>query len=202
MTAQKRLLDLICAVVLGTLLIPVASLIAIVLLLREGRPILYVSERMRSANEGFALYKFRTMAPAKNDSGVTGGDKGSRVSTLQGMLRRLRLDEIPQLWNVLRGDMSFVGPRPPLRRYVADFPDLYSKVLRSRPGITGLASLVYHEREEALLKLAQTAQETDSIYRRRCIPTKARLDLIYQRNPSVCYDLALMWQTARRVMHR
>ena len=115
-------------------------------------------------------------------------------------LRRARLDEIPQLWNVIRGDMSFVGPRPPLRLYVERFPEIYGKVLRSRPGITGLATLKFHAHEEWILKSCKTAEETDFAYSRRCVPQKARLDLIYQRHQSLCFDLSLLGGTVARVL--
>jgi lipopolysaccharide/colanic/teichoic acid biosynthesis glycosyltransferase len=141
-------------------------------------------------------------APAAADSGVSGGDKAARITALGRLLRRSRLDEIPQLWNVIRGDMSFVGPRPPLRQYVERFPDLYAQVLRSRPGITGLATLVYHGHEERLLARCATPEETDALYARACVPRKARLDLIYQRRRSLCWDLWLMMQTAGKVVPR
>ncbi len=116
------------------------------------------------------------------------------------MLRRTRLDELPQLWNILRGDMSFVGPRPPLRMYVERFPGLYAQVLRSRPGVTGLATLVFHRREAELLRGCRSAEETDTVYVRRCVPVKARLDLIYQRRRNVCFDLAILGRTILRMM--
>ena len=153
-------------------------------------------------DQSFRLVKFRTMRPDPTTGGVTGGDKSARISRVQRFLRRSRLDELPQLWNVLRGDMSFVGPRPPLRVYVEAFPDLYAEVLRSRPGVTGLASLTFHAHEEAILARAASAAETDALYRRRCVPRKARLDLIYQRKASLCFDLALLWRTLRRVFGR
>jgi lipopolysaccharide/colanic/teichoic acid biosynthesis glycosyltransferase len=98
--------------------------------------------------------------------------------------------------------MSFVGPRPPLRQYVERFPDLYARVLQNRPGITGLATLVYHAHEERLLRPCRTVAETDAVYARRCIPAKARLDLIYQRNRSICYDLVLLGRTIGRMLAR
>jgi lipopolysaccharide/colanic/teichoic acid biosynthesis glycosyltransferase len=112
------------------------------------------------------------------------------------------LDELPQLWNVLRGDMSFVGPRPPVQVYVDDFPELYAQVLLNRPGITGLASLRFHRHEERLLAACKTREETDFAYRTRCIPRKAALDMIYQRHRSFCFDLVLIWQTAKRLLLR
>ena len=142
------------------------------------------------------------MTVTKADSGVSGGDKSARITRTGRFLRKTRLDEIPQLWNVLKGDMSFVGPRPPLRQYVERFPELYAKVLQSRPGITGLATLVYHGHEERMLKPCKDATETDAVYARRCVPRKAHLDLIYQRNRNVCYDFVLLGQTIGRMLAR
>lgn len=200
MTPGKRLFDLTLALFLGALLLPLLALLAIVLLLAEGRPVFYISERMHSPTESFGLIKLRTMRPAPPGAkdGVTGGDKAARMSRLQRLLRRTRADEIPQLWNVIRGDMSLVGPRPPLRLYVEAFPDLYARVLKNRPGITGLASLRYHAVEERLLAACRTAEETDAVYRRRCVPRKAALDLIYQRRRNLCWDMILVLQTAAR----
>ena len=194
----KRLLDIALALVLTLILIGPSIGVAIWLYRRQGRPIFYGAERMAAPGRAFTLWKFRTMTVAEDDAGVTGADKDARISPEGAVLRRFRADEIPQLWNVLRGDISFVGPRPPLREYVDAFPDLYARVLRSKPGITGLASLVYAGHEEKLLARCGTAAETDATYRRVCVPAKARLDLIYQRHASLCYDLRLIWQTGVR----
>ncbi|MCF7702140.1 sugar transferase [Loktanella sp. M215] len=203
MTLPKRLLDLTLTLLLAVLLAPVLVLLLAVLAVTEGRPFFYVSERMRAPGRPFGLIKLRTMpVGADRVGGVTGGDKQRSLSRMHRLLRRSRADEIPQLWNVLRGDMSLVGPRPPLRRYVEDYPELYAAVLQSRPGITGLASLVYHGHEERLLAACATPAETDAVYRRRCIPAKARLDLIYARHRSLCWDLALIGRTALKPFHR
>ncbi|MBL4916866.1 sugar transferase [Szabonella alba] len=202
MTPGKRALDLVLALMLALLLALPFAVLLLVLLLVEGRPLFYVAERMKAPGQPFGLWKLRTMPVATGRSGVSGGDKTARITPMGRFLRRARLDEIPQLWNVLRGDMSFVGPRPPLREYVERFPTLYAQVLQSRPGITGLASLHIHGHEERLLAACRTAEETDAVYTRRCIPRKARLDLIYQKNRSVCLDLALIWQTGAGVMIR
>lgn len=203
MTPQKRLFDLAIALVLALILVLPFAVLVIVLLIREGRPVFYVSERMRAPDRPFQLWKLRTMTVVDRDSGVSGGDKASRITPTGRFLRRTRLDEIPQLWNVIRGDMSFVGPRPPLRSYVERFPEIYGLVLRSRPGITGLATLRFHAHEERLIAQCRSAEETDSVYARRCVPRKAALDLIYQRNQSVCYDIRLMVETVMRTFfHR
>ncbi len=195
MTPGKRAFDLALALLIA---LPVAGLVVVIALaqlLVEGRPVFYRAERMHSRDTAFGLWKFRTMRPAPGDSGVSGGDKSERITRLGSVLRRTRLDELPQLWNILRGDMSFVGPRPPLRSYVERFPDLYGRVLRNRPGVTGLASMVYHRHEARILGQCRTADETDRAYVGRCIPAKARLDLIYQRNRSACLDLWILWRT-------
>ena len=203
MTTDKRALDLIFALGLAILLAPVLAGLLLALAVSEGRPFFYISERMRAPGHSFGLIKLRTMpVGADRVGGVTGGDKQVRMSRMHHLLRRTRADEIPQLWNVIRGDMSLVGPRPPLRRYVEDYPALYAAVLQSRPGITGLASLVFHGHEERVLAACTTASETDAVYRRRCIPVKARLDLIYARHRTLCWDLVLIGQTALKPFRR
>ncbi len=195
MTITKRILDVVLALLLAAVLWPAVVVIALAIRLSDGAPVFYVAERMKTPDEPFDLWKFRTMRAAAANEGVSGGDKAGRVTAVGRLLRRTRLDEVPQLWNILRGDISFVGPRPPLRRYVEMFPALYGEVLKSRPGVTGLATLAFHKREEALLTGCNTAEETEATYVRRCVPQKARLDLIYAANRTVCYDLRLMVAT-------
>ena len=125
-----------------------------------------------------------------------------RITSTGAWLRAKRLDEFPQLWNILKGDLSFVGPRPPLRQYVEQDPELYGQVLKSRPGVTGLASIVYHKHEAMLLERCATAEETDAVYSRVCVPAKARLDLIYQRHQNMCYDFDLVFQTIGNLFRR
>ena len=198
MTPAKRLCDLILALLLGIVLLPVIGVVAALILIRDGRPVFYVSERMKTPTQGFRLIKFRTMKVVATDSGVSGGEKAARITAIGHVLRRTRLDEVPQLWNVLRGDISFVGPRPPLRQYVERFPEIYGRVLKSRPGITGLASVYFHEHEERLLARSRSTEETDAIYCRACIPRKAHLDLIYQARRTICMDAGIMLKTVFR----
>ena len=195
MTWPKRLFDLAVALGLMIILGPIILAVALAILIIDGRPVFYVSERMKTPGKGFALIKFRTMRPDDKDMGVTGAHKENRITTTGLRLRRLRIDEVPQLWNILVGDMSFVGPRPPLRRYVEKFPELYGKVLRNRPGVTGLASVYFHGHEEWLLKKAKSAEESEDIYCSSCVPRKARLDLIYQEKQTLCMDMMLMLKT-------
>lgn len=203
MTPAKRLMDIALALLLlVALALPFLALLA-VLLIREGRPVFYLSERMAAPDRSFMLWKLRTMRPAvAADAGVSGGDKADRITPMGRFLRKYRLDEIPQLWNVLKGDMSFVGPRPPLRQYVERFPDLYARVLVCRPGITGLATLHFHAHEDYLLRSCTSAQQTDQVYSRRCVPRKARLDLIYRKRRNICLDVKILLKTAARVFRR
>lgn len=195
MTVQKRLFDLFTACVLSVIVLPLVALIALAILIIDGGPVFHISERMKTPTQGFRFYKFRTMRPDPNDSGVSGGDKTDRITRTGAFLRRSRLDELPQLFNLFKGDISAVGPRPPLREYVKRFPDVYEQVLRSRPGITGLATVHFNRHEHWLLARSRSAAETDALYCRACIPRKARLDMIYQAHQGFCFDLLIILKT-------
>lgn len=195
MTPSKRLFDLFTACVLSVLVVPAVVVIALVILIVEGGPVFHAGERMKTPRQGFRFYKFRTMRPDPTDSGVSGADKSDRITPLGAFLRRTRLDELPQLFNLFRGDISVVGPRPPLPEYVERFPEVYEQVLRSRPGITGLATIYFNHHERWLLARSRSRQETDAIYCRACIPRKARLDLIYQAHQGFCFDLMIVLKT-------
>lgn len=202
MTWRKRIFDLFFASLLVIVLGPVILALVVYIYLKQGRPLFYVAERMKGPDRSFGLIKFRTMSVVQNDQGVSGPHKASRVTPLGARLRRKRLDEFPQLWNILKGDLSFVGPRPPLREYVERFPDVYNAVLKSRPGVTGLATIRFHKHEEYLLSRCSTAEQTDDVYCRVCVPRKAKLDLMYQRNQSTCYDFDLVFQTIANLFRR
>lgn len=200
MTAYKRVFDIFLAVLILPFILVLGVGITIALLLTQGGPVFFAAERMQTPTRAFRLWKFRTMTVDRNDAGISGAHKSARVTPAGRFLRRTRLDELPQIWNILRGDISFVGPRPPLREMVDRFPDVYAAVLESRPGVTGLASLYYHRHEEWLLSRCTTAAQADAIYTRCCVPQKAHLDLMYARNQSVCFDVVLIWRTIRRVL--
>ena len=195
MTRTKRILDLALVILLSPALIVAIFAIGIGSALRDGRPVFYASARVKYPGKNFRLWKFRTMLEAGKDAGASGGDKTHRITSTGRFLRRYRLDELPQIWNILRGEMSFVGPRPPLPEYVEAYPELYRQVLQARPGVTGMATLAYHRTEAQLLATCTTPKETDALYRRRCIPRKARLDLLYGTNATLCSDLSLMVAT-------
>lgn len=202
MTLRKRIFDLFFASLLVVILGPVILALVIYIYFKQGRPLFYVAERMKTPDQSFGLVKFRTMSVVEADQGVSGAHKASRVTPLGARLRAKRMDEFPQLWNILKGDLSFVGPRPPLREYVERFPDIYGEVLKSRPGVTGLATIRFHKHEDRLLSRCTTAAETDRVYCDICVPRKARLDLIYQRHQNTCYDFDLVFQTIGNLFRR
>lgn len=200
MTRRKRAFDILMSLALLLPLSFVMLLVAAVLLLTQGRPVFYVASRMRSHDECFGQLKFRTMLLAEHDSGATGGHKHWRITRIGRFLRRSRIDELPQLFNILRGDMSFVGPRPPLREFVERFPVQYAQVLRNRPGVTGLATMIYHAHEDRILAQCKTAEATEAAYYRRCLPAKLRLDMIYLRQGNLRMDLWIIMNTVMTVL--
>ncbi|WP_050931599.1 sugar transferase [Aestuariivita boseongensis] len=198
----KRAMDIGFSTLLLLLLAPVIGGLVIWLLLRQGRPIFFLSERMSAPDRPFVLVKFRTMEVVENDQGVCGGDKRARITPQGRWLRRSRLDELPQLWNILKGDLSFVGPRPPLPSYVHAFPEIYADILQVKPGVTGLATLAFRQREERMLKRCRSPEETHLAYVTQCIPKKARLDRHYIRTRTLAGDMLLVFQTIGDLVRR
>ena len=130
-----------------------------------------------------------------------GGHQYRRVTALGRILRQTRLDELPQIFNVLKGDIGFIGPRPPLRRHVDACPHLYRRVLGTmRPGITGLSTILVHQREERLLSRCCSDGETESVYIEHCLPLKLKLDLLYARRRTLGLDLVILWRTVLRLL--
>jgi lipopolysaccharide/colanic/teichoic acid biosynthesis glycosyltransferase len=186
----RRFLDIVCAATGLLVLSPVLAVIALLILVRDGRPMLFSQTRVGRNGKPFRIWKFRTM---RNESGLSitaAGD--SRITPLGATLRRFKLDEFPQLLNVIRGDMSLVGPRPEAQEYVDGSP-LWQAVLSVPPGITDLATLVYRD-EETLLAASRSA---DAFYRESVLPAKLMLNLAYLRTRSLSQDLKLIWLSIR-----
>jgi lipopolysaccharide/colanic/teichoic acid biosynthesis glycosyltransferase len=135
----KRGLDFLGAAVLGVILLPVFIIVALLILLLDGKPILFTQLRPGRSGRPFTLYKFRTMQVGLPSTNLS--SEKARVSKLGMLLRTLSLDELPQLWNVLRGDMSFVGPRPLLMEYLPLYNKHQARRHEVRPGISGLAQV-------------------------------------------------------------
>lgn len=197
----KRAFDIALALVVLVPGLPLMAALWLAVRFCDGAPAIYAAKRIGRHGRPFTLWKFRTMIDSGlPEVGVSGGDKAHRVTPLGEVLRRWRLDELPQIFNVLSGSMSFVGPRPPMQQYVERFPDIYTPVLELRPGITGLATAVLHAREDRVLADTRTAEETEDVYVRRFIPRKARLDRIYLRRASLALDLYIIYLTAGRLV--
>lgn len=202
MTPAKRVFDVVLAVILLIPLSVVMATVAVLLLVCQGRPILYAAPRMRSVNESFTQWKFRSMVNDCEDRGASGAHKNWRITPVGRILRRTRIDELPQLFNILLGDMSFVGPRPPLREYVDHYPAVYARVLQARPGVTGLATMIYHRHEDRIMARCETPEATEAAYYRRCLPAKLRIEMIYLQRRTLALDLWIIWHTIMTVVGR
>ena len=195
----KRTFDILLASLGLLLLSPFFALAWLAIKLDDGNAVLFRQVRIGKGGETFVILKFRSMRPegCRTGSYVTArGDP--RITNVGIWLRRCKLDELPQLWNVLRGDMSFVGPRPEVPRYVAFYTEEQRQVLKLRPGITDEASIEFRD-EEALLA---TAQDPERFYVEQCIPRKIALNLEYARRASLWADIGVILRTVGLVWFR
>jgi lipopolysaccharide/colanic/teichoic acid biosynthesis glycosyltransferase len=195
MTARRVAGVTLCAVAL-LLFLPVMVVSALAVLVTDGRPVLYRAERVGRDGRTFRLLKFRTMTAGAAGPAVT-GSADTRITPVGRVLRRTKLDELPQLVNVLRGDMNLVGPRPEDPRYVALYSPQQREVLAVRPGITSPAAVRYRH-EESLL--AAAGDRCDDVYVAEIMPAKLAIDLDYVRHPSLAADLTVLWRTAAAVV--
>jgi len=193
----KRLFDVVFSLAGLVALAPVLVAAAALVRLTSPGPALFRQERIGRGFRPFTIYKFRTMvvnAPRLGAAITCGEDP--RITRVGRLLRKTKIDELPQLYNVLRGDMSFVGPRPEVSRYVDMFPEEYREILAVRPGITDLASIIYRD-EAAILGRAADPQAE---YVERILPHKIRLAKEYRRRSSVLFDIGLILQTLLAVV--
>src|SRR5215510_14324397 len=189
---MKRLFDIIVSLAGLVLLFPLLLLVAVLVKADSPGPIFFKQERMGRRFRHFLIYKFRTMVwdPSWKGRTITVGND-PRSTRAGRLLRATKLDELPQLINVFKGDMSFVGPRPEIPQYVELFRKDYEEILKIRPGITDLASVKY--RDEATV-LEQSENPEDE-YVRRVLPEKIELAKEYLRRSSLFFDLALIFKT-------
>ena len=194
----KRFLDLLLALFSLFVAIVPLSLIALCIKLTSRGPVLYRQQRVGRHAKLFPILKFRTMVQNADrlGPGVTSGDD-PRVTRVGRFLRRSKLDELPQLLNVLRGEMSFVGPRPESPKYVAHYTEEQREVLRVRPGITGVTQLRWRN-EEAML---QGVDDLETYYIEQVMPAKLASDLEYVRSePGIRIYLKYLLQTVTIVL--
>jgi len=187
-----RLLDLFFSIVGLMILSPVFIIVALLIKLTSKGPVFYLQNRVGKAGKDFKVYKFRSMYTDADKKGLlTVGGKDNRITKVGFYLRKYKLDELPQLLNVLKGDMSIVGPRPEVRKYV----DLYSaeqrKVLSVRPGITDYASIAYRN-ENDLLAMAPNPEK---MYVQEIMPKKIELNFNYINNRSIVEYFKIIFQT-------
>lgn len=189
----KRMFDCAAAAIGLWLLFPVLLALSLLVKLSSPGPVLYRQERVGRGGKLFRIAKFRSMSEDADKRGpaiTSAGDH--RVTALGRLLRRLKLDELPQLWNVLKGEMSLVGPRPEVPCYVESYSDSQRRVLEIRPGITDPGSILYRHEEQVL----GDQPDPDRYYREVVLPDKLRLNLEYISNLSFSYDLSLLLRTA------
>lgn len=190
--AVKRGFDLVVAAFGLVLFAPAYVAVAFAIWLDSGRPIVFRQTRVGVRGRRFTLYKFRTMRPLRDaDKGAFHPGNRTRVTHVGGFLRKSKLDELPQLWNVLRGDMSLVGPRPEVPKWVEAYPERWAVVHQVRPGITDPASILFRNEEE-LLAASPSPEEA---YRREILPRKLNLYEDYVRTRSFGSDLGILWKT-------
>ena len=194
---SKRLFDIVCAGLGLLLLAPLLLVLAVWIKLDSPGPVLFRQQRVGRHGKPFLIHKFRTMQVKNEGSQITVG-ADPRVTRAGLLLRRTKLDELPQLWDVLRGAMSLVGPRPEVPRYVALYPtELRELVLSVRPGITDPASLRFRNESELLAKAADPERE----YVEVVMPAKLRAAADYVREATLASDLRLMWRTLATIFH-
>ncbi|MBM4284063.1 MAG: sugar transferase [Deltaproteobacteria bacterium] len=194
--ARRRILDVAASLTGIALLSPLLLVVAALVKFQDGGPAFYRGVRVGRGGRLFRIYKFRTMVPNAHllGPGLT-TRRDPRVTPLGRWLRRTKLDELPQLFNVLLGDMSLVGARPEDPRYVAVYTDRQREILRHRPGITSPASLSFRREEELL-----TGPGWEQRYLEEVLPAKLEMDRAYLERRTVPDDLCLIARTLRALL--
>jgi lipopolysaccharide/colanic/teichoic acid biosynthesis glycosyltransferase len=196
---MKRLIDILASSLGIVLLAPVWIVAASLVKLTSRGPVFFRQERIGRGFRPFRIYKFRSMVQDAHEQGsqVTFG-ADPRITTVGRFLRATKIDELPQLFNVLVGDMSLVGPRPEVPKYVEMFREDYAEVLRVRPGITDPASIKYRNEADILGRAADPEKE----YVERVLPEKIRLGKEYVKNSSLWLDFITILRTLHVVGRR
>jgi len=178
-------------------LAPFLILITIIIKADSKGPVFYIQKRVGKGNKDFRLFKFRSMRIDSDISGLlTVGNKDPRITSSGYYLRKYKLDEIPQLYNVLKGEMSFVGPRPEVRKYVELYNEYQMKVLEVKPGITDLASIKYRNENELLAD----SDDPEGLYTNEIMPDKIEINLEYISDRSLLKDIRIIIKTLKAVI--
>ena len=193
---MKRLFDIVFSLIILFLFFPFGIFLSILILMTSPGGVFYRQERIGRNGEAFQLFKFRTMQKNADKNGkLTVGMKDTRITKVGYFLRRSKLDEFPQFINVLKGDMSVVGPRPEVREFVDLYTPDQSEILKVRPGITDLASLEYYKENELLGK----AEDPKKEYIEEIMPAKIELNKKYLEQASFGFDVKIIWRTFLRM---
>ncbi|MBL7907918.1 MAG: sugar transferase [Bacteroidia bacterium] len=193
----KRCFDIIVSLIAIIILLPILLLIALWIKIDSRGSIIYKQIRVGKGGRDFGIFKFRTMHPDSDIKGLlTVGGRDPRITNAGYLLRKYKLDELPQLFNVLKGDMSLVGPRPEVRKYVSRYSDEQLKVLSVKPGITDFASIHYSNENEILAKSANPEQT----YVQEIMPHKLALNLKYIQEASLMTDLKIIAATVMKIV--
>ncbi|MFA4943142.1 MAG: sugar transferase [Lentisphaeria bacterium] len=196
---MKRLFDIVTSFLGLVALSPLLLLTALAIVAADGVPLLFRQLRVGRHGRDFRLCKFRTMAVRKEaEMGSFDAGGAARVTPLGRFLRKTKLDELPQLWNVLIGDMSLVGPRPEVRKWVDAYPERWAAVLTVRPGITDNASIEFRNEEEILARAA----DPEKAYREDVLPRKLDLYEAYVQNHNLVGDLKILFRTLWTIVRR
>jgi len=194
---MKRLMDVVFSLFILMAFLPFGLIISICIALESRGGVFYRQERIGLGGKPFMLLKFRSMRPnAELQGKLTVGARDPRVTRVGAFVRRYKFDEFPQFINVLRGDMTVVGPRPEVMEYVRHYTAEQRKVLDYKPGITDLASISYFEENKLLAK----SRAPERTYLEEIMPNKIRINLEYQLTATVWRDLGVVWKTAMRMM--
>ncbi len=194
---MKRLFDILAALLALCILLPVFLLISIWIVVDSRGGVFYTQQRVGKGNRDFSLLKFRSMRPGADKKGLlTIGGRDPRITRAGSFLRKSKMDELPQLINILAGKMSFVGPRPEVRKYVEHYSAEQMKVLDVRPGLTDPASLEYFEESELLAK----SNDPEKTYLESIMPAKLELNLQYIEKRNFLTDLKIIFRTFGRIV--
>jgi lipopolysaccharide/colanic/teichoic acid biosynthesis glycosyltransferase len=189
---SKRIFDLFISIVALVLVIPLFCVIGLAIKLNSKGPVLFKQERIGKNGIPFILFKFRSMTVLEVASkGIFEPGNVSRVTRVGKLLRKTKLDELPQLINVLKGEMSLVGPRPEVKKWVDAYPDRWMKVLSVTPGITDNASIEFRSEEELLIQ----SEQPEKTYLEQVLPRKLTVYEHYVDNHSLTGDLKLIFKT-------
>lgn len=194
---MKRIFDILCALVILVAFLPIGLLIAVWIFVESRGGVFYVQQRIGRDGKPFGLFKFRTMRRNADQQGkLTVGMRDPRITRSGIFLRKFKLDEFPQFLNVIRGEMSIVGPRPEVDEYVCLYTDEQREILKVRPGITDIASLEYFRENEILGQ----ADDPQKVYIEEIMPAKIELNKKYLERPTLAHDITIMWKTFLKIL--